>query len=145
MLRIYIAAPVCDVIYAKEVRHSLLEYAIYSPTDIDFVSSWIDDKNISYESEESANSRERLLNSAMEDLRMIDTCDVFLQLVNKEVFNSGNHVELGYAIAKEKRCIFLGPKANLFHYLPRVTQAENVDSLRRLIRIEIQRKKHGTT
>lgn len=56
---------------------------------------------------------------AMQDLRDIDDCDVFVLLNPKRLHLSGHggrHVETGYAIAKGKPIFILGARENVFHY-----------------------------
>jgi len=43
------------------------------------------------------------------------------------VIRGGRHVEFGYALAKGKTIFVVGPRENVFHYVPGVTNFLNVD------------------
>jgi len=58
----------------------------------------------------------------------INAADIFLSFVpsDKELVDAtvrsssrgGRHFEFGYAYGQGKLCVFVGPKENVFHYLP---------------------------
>lgn len=41
----------------------------------------------------------------------------------------GRHFELGYAYAKGKLCVILGPRENTFHYLPGILRFQSIAQL----------------
>lgn len=64
---------------------------------------------------------------AVEDIEDIDRCDCMISLMLEPRNNSrgGRHVEFGYALAKNKRLIIIGPRETVFHHL---TEVEHFDS-----------------
>lgn len=137
-LKVYIAAPLCDKRKAKMLRKNLFFATIYAKTELDFVATWLD----SNENSDCDVSTKRLRECAVEALMGIHECDVLLQLVNNEVKNSGNHVELGYALALGKRCLFMGERcANAFHYLDTITYVHSFQQLRCYLEAELGKKR----
>lgn len=60
---------------------------------------------------------------AIRDLSDIDDAELFVFFsLDPEVATprGGRHVELGYALARGKRIIVVGPRENIFHHLPQV-------------------------
>lgn len=72
-----------------------------------------------------------LANAAQMDLDDVDAADVVISYVlpKGSMFSSGGrHVEFGYAVAKRKILINVGPEAeNLFHNLPTVTTVPTIE------------------
>lgn len=65
--------------------------------------------------------------NAMRDLREIDSADIVLVLtMNCENVPGGMHFEAGYACAKEKCIIVVGPKVNIFYHLPSIVYVETL-------------------
>lgn len=56
------------------------------------------------------------------DVDDVKECDVFISFTEEPKSSSrgGRHVELGVAIALEKKIIVIGPRENLFHHHPLV-------------------------
>lgn len=57
------------------------------------------------------------------DLEDVDAADCVISFTEPErasISRGGRHVEFGYALGKLKRCIVVGWRENLFHYLPDV-------------------------
>ena len=66
------------------------------------------------------------------DLEDVDRSDalVLLTMALGAMFSSGGRmVELGYALGRGTKVIVLGPRENIFCYLPQVVQCETVDDL----------------
>lgn len=61
--------------------------------------------------------RERGLHEARMDFEDIDRADTILVLTDARPIGAGHHVELGYALARGKRVIVVGPVKSVFHYL----------------------------
>lgn len=56
---------------------------------------------------------------AERDLFEIDSAPNFIQLTQHcEVSRGGMHVELGYALARGKRIVIVGPRVTIFHHMP---------------------------
>lgn len=66
--------------------------------------------------------------SISSDLESIQECDVFILHYPKEVPTSAL-VELGFAIAFEKKVIIITPKKNMLPYLIKGISAMNLDSV----------------
>lgn len=57
------------------------------------------------------------------DLVDIDRADAVILFTQGDLgvhVSGGKHVETGYALAKGKRVIVVGPRENVFHYLPHI-------------------------
>lgn len=76
--------------------------------------------------------------AAQMDLDDIDRADVVISctLPKGTVFSSGGrHVEFGYALAKDKLIINVGPnEENIFHHLPQVTIVPTIEEAIRSLR-----------
>lgn len=68
---------------------------------------------------------------AERDLADIDSADVFIGFVGEKKSDKrgGHHIELGWALAKGKRCIIVEKPENTFHYLKQVEVAEDFEEL----------------
>lgn len=72
-------------------------------------------------------SAEDLAGCAAEDFADIDAADMFVCFTEKPDVghtSGGRHVEFGYALARGKRVILIGPVENIFYHLPQVTRFE---------------------
>jgi hypothetical protein len=57
---------------------------------------------------------------ALDDLREIDKVDTliaFTELPTSRPYRGGRHVEMGYALGRDKTIIVVGPRENVFHCL----------------------------
>lgn len=57
----------------------------------------------------------------LEDIRKSEILILFSASPLVPVPRGGHHVEFGYALALNKKIVVVGPKQNIFHYLPGVT------------------------
>lgn len=56
---------------------------------------------------------------ATEDIQDLEAADVVINFTGGDGRKrGGRHVELGYALAKQKECVLIGERENVFHYLP---------------------------
>ena len=55
----------------------------------------------------------------LDDIRRSDIIINFTEAPNTVHSTGGRHVEHGYALAYDKKQLFVGPRENLFHHLPR--------------------------
>lgn len=70
------------------------------------------------------------------DIEDIDACEYFvIHTVSPliPVKRGGRHWETGYAYAKGKRIILVGPRENVFHYLPGIKQFDVWDDVVRYL------------
>ena len=65
------------------------------------------------------------------DLEDIDDADTFVFFSEDPKIGTprgGRHVELGFALAKEKRIVVIGVHENIFHYLPEIVHYPSVQA-----------------
>jgi nucleoside 2-deoxyribosyltransferase len=77
-------------------------------------------------------TEEELVDIAALDLADIDRADgVILFSLDPLIagVRGGRHVEFGYALGKDKPIVVVGPKENIFHYLPRVKHCATITEL----------------
>ena len=120
MSAIYLAAR-----YSR--REELLRYA----ADLEarghtITSRWlagnhqIDDAGLSVEAARA--ERERFATEDWADLCAADACISFTEAPRSSNSRGGRHVEYGAALALGLWCVVVGPRENVFHCLPFVTQ-----------------------
>lgn len=106
---IYIAAPFHAREEARELK-DLLEAAGHVVT-----STWITSHLDNY----ADLSSEELSHEANHDAEGVGRCEILILLNNAGLSTMGGmHVELGLAIAWNKRVMIIGEPSNLFHHLP---------------------------
>lgn len=69
---------------------------------------------------------------AEKELKEIDECDCLMAFTEDPEtahYKGGRHVEYGYAIAKHKDIIVVGPKENLFYWLPTNLHFRKIEDL----------------
>ncbi len=76
----------------------------------------IDDHGLSAEAK--AEERTRFAQEDWEDLWAANWVISFTEAPRSSNSRGGRHVEFGAAMAWGKRCIVVGPRENVFHYLP---------------------------
>jgi nucleoside 2-deoxyribosyltransferase len=67
--------------------------------------------------------------AAQKDLEDVDAADVLLFVHDEGWANKGTggrHVEFGYALARGKRIVMIGPIANVFHCLDDIVRYEDL-------------------
>lgn len=107
MTKIYLAAASYR---QKEIRnnHRKLERRGF-----EVVSSWVFMRSLGEVAKFSS--------EAKRDLQQIDEADLVIAFTEdpktKKYTTGGRHVETGYAIAKGKKILIVGPRENVFHYL----------------------------
>ena len=68
--------------------------------------------------------------TATDDIEDIDASDTIIFFSEDPLVGTprgGRHVEFGYALAKGKRVVVIGPPENTFHYLPGIINYSTVD------------------
>jgi nucleoside 2-deoxyribosyltransferase len=67
---------------------------------------------------------------ARADLAEIDVAQVIVALTQDcdDKIPGGMHVEFGYAMARGLRLVVVGPRMNVFHYLPDVIHYDTIDA-----------------
>lgn len=106
-MKIYLAAASYR---QKEIRnnHRKLERRGY-----EVVSSWVFMKSLG--------DVAKFPREAKRDLTQVDEADLVITFTEdpkiKKYTTGGRHIETGYAIAKNKKILIVGPRENVFHYL----------------------------
>ena len=80
-------------------------------------TNWQDDGSSS-----SAAPEEKCAEWAMRDMKDVFSCDVLVQFTSGERSRGGKHVELGMALALNKRVLVVGLPEHIFHRLPMIEQ-----------------------
>lgn len=121
-MRVYIAARYTRKEEMKEVRRKLSEIGIAS------TSNWLEEPH-SATTQLTELTNEQNTEYAEADLRDIDRADHVLFFSEADLTpRGGRHVEFGYALAQGKRIHVVGPKENIFHYLPTVTNYDTLEA-----------------
>lgn len=107
MTSIYLAAPWVNREVARVVRDEL-EAVGHVVT-----SRWLG----VLDSGPIPSSPEKCKQEANMDLNDIDLASLFLVLTDERPVGAGHHVELGYALAKKKHIVVVGPIKSVFHHL----------------------------
>ncbi len=110
--QIYIAAPYPLKDEALLLRRRLLVAGFR------VVARWLD------EQEENSNRTARL---CLDD---VDGADIVVAMNPPTWANAGTggrHVELGYALARNKRIVVIGPRTNVFHHHADIHTVDSVD------------------
>lgn len=64
------------------------------------------------------------------DLADVDACDTLVSFslpVGTMTKGGGRHVEFGYALARRKKMVLIGPRENVFHHHPDVEAYANLN------------------
>lgn len=83
---------------------------------------------------------------AQEDVADVMAADMVISFTEPPRSNAsrgGRHVEYGIALALGKQCIVVGPRENVFHWLPFVQVYDTFDELRREIAHQAERSVLG--
>lgn len=67
---------------------------------------------------------------AQRDLNDLDAADVYLLLSDDVLGRGGKDFEGGYAFARRKRLVVVGPPAHVFHHLPGVCHVKDLPTFR---------------
>lgn len=80
-------------------------------------------------------TEEKRINDAIMDAEDVSKCDGVLSFTedpdNPNIVGrgrGGRHVEFGMALALNKRVVVIGPKENIFHWLPNVEVYEDLET-----------------
>jgi len=115
---IYIAARFERQTEARSLAHELMKHG-YKIT-----SRWLCSTGLASNNPASARMWARM------DLVDVSHADVYLLLSDDVLGRGGKDFEGGYAYARGKRVVVVGPPAHVFHWLPNVTRIDSVEDLR---------------
>jgi len=129
-MKVYLAAqyPWKDTItkYAEQLRAN----------GIEVTSSWLEEPHAPNTKLQQLPDEQHTY-YAMNDLNDVDRSDMLVLFSvdpSTAVPRGGRHVEFGYALGKRMPVIVVGPKENIFHYLPCVRHVANFESLLNLLK-----------
>jgi nucleoside 2-deoxyribosyltransferase len=78
----------------------------------------------------------------IEDIRRAGSFALFTQDPTVPFVRGGRMVEFGYAIAKEKRVFVIGPRENIFVYLPQVEVYATWEEFKERMRADVEEDKY---
>ena len=136
-MKVYIAARYSQKEEMKQVA------ALLRDKKIEVTSSWLLEPHPSGTTMDQV-SEEDLCGYAQRDLEDIEAGDaVVLFTVDPLIptVRGGRHVETGYCICLKKPLYIVGPRENIFHYLPQVKQYSDIASLLKDLLKEAKRMK----
>lgn len=117
-MKIYLATKSQEV--ALNTRRHLREAF---PDKLVFVSSWIDQESYGNTPVCQKTSIAKRCEQEVGD------CDLLINIADEANVPGGKHVELGIALALNKKIVVLGRKENIFHYHPEVIFCETEDGM----------------
>jgi nucleoside 2-deoxyribosyltransferase len=123
MCKVYLAARYSEKLEISE------QAEIFRNNGIGVTSTWLEETHHPG-TEMSEIHVDTLTDYANNDLRDIDLADWFVfHSVEPTIptVRGGRHVEFGYALAKGKNILVVGPEENIFHHLPEVNHVSNWD------------------
>jgi hypothetical protein len=91
-------------------------------------SRWINGSHEISDAKEAHDSNARFAFEDMNDLIDSEYCVSFTDQPRSSYGRGGRHVELGIALGIGKRCAIIGPRENVFHYLPTIEWFSDFDS-----------------
>ena len=116
--KVYLAADFSRKDEMRDIADSL------TTLGMDVVASWV------YVPEKQDEGCPTLSAYAVKDLDDVDKCDVLVCFTyQRGVYmptGGGRHVEVGYALAKGKKVVIIGPRENVFHHHPSVQVYETL-------------------
>lgn len=116
MLKVYLAARYSE-------KHEMFAQAeIFRGRGIEVTSSWLEESHAPT-IQMSDIAVDDLTFYARNDIRDIESADwlVFSSVEpTTPTVRGGRHVEFGYALAKGKKILVVGPEENIFHHLPAI-------------------------
>lgn len=86
--------------------------------------------------QEAAALRQFFAREDMEDVRAADLVIAFTEAPRAETSRGGRHVELGMALAWDKRIFIVGPRENVFCWLPGLVNFDTFASVQTYLRSE---------
>lgn len=117
-MKIYLAA-------RYQRREELYNYGkILEEKRLDITSRWLSGQHGMLEGLDPESSSLKNATFAKEDLEDIDRADMFLLFTDEPMTvlkKGGMFVELGYALAHRKYIVIVGPRENVFCFLPQIT------------------------
>lgn len=129
-MKIYIAGGYFKKDYFKEVANCL-----EAEFGVEITSSWLNEQwppNTTLDQVEDSELR----SFAVQDCADIQRADVFMLFSSDPkvpTVRGGRHVEMGIALALGKAIWVIGPKENVFHYIPGITHFKTLADLKQFM------------
>lgn len=98
-------------------QHALL---LMNAHGYDITSRWVFGGEVGF-------SLEEIAIFDLEDVDSADTIVAFSEPYGTMYKGGGRNVELGYALAKDKRCVLIGERENVFMSHPKIEQYDTLD------------------
>lgn len=124
MMKIYMAAQ-----YARRDELRIYREQLQA-RGIVVTSRWLDEKE-SLTSDMGNHKDEWYVETATIDLVDVDRADAVIFFAESPLVGikrGGRHVEYGYALKSNKPIFVIGPKENVFHYVPRVYHFDSFEN-----------------
>jgi nucleoside 2-deoxyribosyltransferase len=124
-MKVYIAARYSQKEEMKQVA------ALLRDKKIEVMSSWLLEPHPPCTTMDQV-SEDDLRGYAQRDLEDIEAADVMLLFTVDPLIptvRGGRHVETGYCTCLKKPIYIVGPRENIFHYLPQVKQYSDIASM----------------
>lgn len=132
MSSVYLAAPYSS---KEEIRR----YAAQLNTlGLEVTAQWLDEPHaatIPFTSRDPEELRE-FARRDVDDIARADAFVFFSLDPEQPTKRGGRHVELGIALAMKKRIIVVGPRENIFHFLPEIEVAPTWDQAIERLRVD---------
>ena len=115
-MKVYLAA-------RYSLKNQMVEYAHeLRSLDIEVTSRWLEEPHspTSQIGDVSEDLMRQYAQIDVEDIHAADTLVFFSVDPTTPTVRGGRHVEFGYALALGKSILVVGPKENIFHFLPSV-------------------------
>lgn len=142
-MRVYIASAFSTINAVRKQREELRAIGI------ECTSSWADEKAAPDCQLPDFLPSDHLF-CAITDIKDIDRSDAVVLVTQdptKPFVRGGRMHEFGYAMGRGKKLIICGPKENIFHYLPSVTECKDFEETKQaLLKYQLEMEKnHGAT
>jgi nucleoside 2-deoxyribosyltransferase len=130
MCKVYLAARY------SEKHEMALQAEVFEKNGLEVTSTWLAESHHP-DTKMSEVHVDDLTCYAYNDLRDIDAADwlVFSSVEpTTPTVRGGRHVEFGYALARGKKILVVGPEENIFHHLPNVVHVSDWESALTLLK-----------
>jgi len=114
-VEIYLAS-----LYSRREEMERIALDLMNAHGYDITSRWV------FGGEEGF-TREEIAVFDLEDVEAADTIIAFSEPYGTLYKGGGRNVELGYAMAKGKRCVIIGERENVFMWHPQIEQFDTIE------------------
>jgi nucleoside 2-deoxyribosyltransferase len=138
MIKIYLAAGYSKKNEIRERANELRQLGV------EVTSRWLDELHDPNHvmGELGPKEYEEIAVVDIEDINRAGSFALFTQDPTVPFVRGGRMVEFGYAIAKEKRVFVIGPRENIFAYLPQVEVYATWEEFKERMRADVEEDKY---